>query len=807
MHSYYKRILTIIALLLISIIALELWTRPTFSQTGSVKIWDRNHTLLYESAGTAGSHHSIPFDEIPQYLVDATIASEDKTFWTNPGIDPAALARAVFQNINNRRIVSGASTITQQLARIGVISPHANPKRSYVRKVREIIMAVRINASYTKKEIITMYLNRVYYGNLSYGIEAASRQYFDKNASKLSLAESALLTGIIASPETRNPFTNKSDAKAHQRRVLSAMTHLEMISQDQANAAAAEEIVFAKPQTIIKAPHFVHYVLDEFRGLDIPKNTDIHVKTTLDYPTYVRSQEIASLWIDRLRSLHDVSNAALVLLKNDTGEIVSMLGGIDYFDASRSGQVNLAIASRQPGSTLKPITYAAAFERGFTPASLIYDVKTIYKTKKGEGYAPNNYDGKFHGLVLAREALASSYNLPAVEMLRRIGIAEFVNTARDMGISTFTDPARYDLSITLGGGEVTLLDLTNVYATFAREGVFQPYHAIDTITDEHNNTIYKHQSAPGKPVFGAKSSQISYVISDILSDEKARIPGFGEKNPLVLSRPAAVKTGTTTDWHDNWTVGYTSSYTVGVWVGNNDNRAMRHITGVVGAAPIWNQFFESYLKGKPVESFEKPKGMKAVEICKTDGLLPGDACPVRMTELFIEGTEPIKISKLYKKITVDKRNGLRASATCPAEFTDEKTRIEYPPEVYSWAVSNNQPLIPSEYSPLCDGADDTQISGSSIQIIYPKDNAVFMQAPDSIAHRAIVFEVATPPGVTSVTWTVDGHAIGTTSTFPFSISWAPQNGHHTIGATATTNGKTSSSQSVTITVEDYKKTL
>ncbi len=771
------------------------WTNPNIQEFGTIKIWDRNNTLIYESAETVGKKQPVTYEHIPENLINATIASEDNSFWTNWGVDAKALFRALFQNIQIKQIVSGASTITQQLARITIISPHKNPPRNIVRKLREILIALRLNFKYSKKEIITEYLNEVYYGNLAYGIQSASSVYFNKDVGQLSLAESALLTGLIASPENRNPFTNLKEAKKNQAYVLDLMVKNGFISKERAKEAKAEPLNLVQNQIDIKAPHFVHYVLQEFEKLEIDSKRGINIYTTLDYPAYKQSENIAALWVNRLREEHDLNNAAVVLIKNDSGEILSMMGGLDYFDSTHSGQVNMATALRQPGSALKPVTYAAAFMKGYTPATLIYDVKTVYKTKKGEGFAPNNYDGRFHGMVLAREALASSLNVPAVEMLHRVGIHTFIETARDLGITTFNQEDRYDLALTLGGGEVRLLDITNVFASFGRGGEYKPFYAINKIADDNGKTVFIHKEEQSKPVLGKNSKQIAYLISNILSDPKARIPGFGEKNPLVLSRPAAVKTGTTTDWHDNWTVGYTPDYTVGVWVGNNDNHPMKDITGVLGAAPIWNQFFEKFLQGKPTLQFIHPDNIKDREICTLSGKLPDSLCPEKKQEIFIEGTEPKENSTIHKKIKIDGRNNLLAGPSCPNEYIKEKIFIDYPPEVYTWAVEDGQEVIPRRFSPLCDGVGKNE-SKTYLEITYPKEKTVFESAPLMVNNQAVVFEVHTSADINKVTWYVDGILINSVTEFPFKTSWIPTLGKHSVKCI----GKTDTAQ----TIESYQ---
>lgn len=804
---FKRKKLILVSTLLIYLALIIWWTQPKFDQSGTIKIWDRNNTLLYESAGEVGKKIPITYNDLPEHLINAVIASEDITFWTNPGVDFRAIARSTFINLKERKIVSGASTVTQQLTRASIISPQKIPSRSIVRKIREILIALRITILYSKEDILTMYFNQMYFGNLAYGIQAASTTYFDKDVSQLSLAESAFLVGLLSSPDKRNPFTNINEAKKEQAQVLDLMVKHGFIPKEKTEEVKQEELVIAKKRTNIKAPHFVHYVLREIDTLGIKDNQGLNIYTTLDYPTFSLSEDLVTIWVDRLKDQHDLSNAALMLIKNDSGEIIDMLGGVDYFDATHSGQVNMTTALRQPGSALKPVTYATAFMQGYTPATLIYDVNKVYKTKKGEGFTPNNYDGRYHGLVLAREALASSFNLPAVEMLDRIGMNNFLKVARNLGISTFTQEDRYDLSLTLGGGEVKLLELTNVFASFAREGEYKEPYAIQKIVTDNGKILYTHQEKQGAQVLGQNGKQVAYLISNILSDPKARIPGFSEKNPLVLSHPAAVKTGTTTDWHDNWTVGYTPSYTVGVWVGNNDNHPMREITGVVGAAPIWNQFFEEFLKGKPTEQFIRPERIREMEICAMSGELPDGLCPEKISELFIEGTEPKEASKLHKKVFIDKRNGLLADDSCPKNFVEEKVFIDYPPEVYTWAIQNNQEVIPRQSSPLCNG--NQQFSGNTyLEITYPKEKTVFESAPFLVNNEGVIFEVNVSPNIDKVLWYLDGKLLRETTSFPFQVSWKPQVGKHTIVANGITESNEKvKSEEISFSVVEFKEDI
>jgi len=792
-----KRI--IVFLFLSLVVFFYVWSTPHLQSSGTIKVWDRNNTLLYESAGQIGSQLPVTYGQIPRHLIDAVVTAEDRSFWHHSGIDPLAMVRSAYINLRAGKIKSGASTVTQQLARLAFMPPSSVSRKNWFRKIREILVALRLELRYSKKDLLAMYLNRMYFGNTAYGVQAAANTYFDRDVSQLSLAQSAFLAGLLSSPDIVS-------ARSRVDSILDRMAADHLISPDSLSATLQEPLSLAVAGSSIKAPHFVHFVLEEARqlpGLDTDQGVNIY--TTLDYPTYILSQEIAFSWVARLQSDHDLSNAALVLIRNDTGEILSMLGGINYFDATNSGQVNMTVALRQPGSALKPITYAAAFTAGYTPATLIYDVKKVYPTQTGEGFAPNNYDGRYHGLVLARTALASSLNLPAVEILSRIGIPKLLSTAQKMGITTFTQTDRYDLALTLGGGEIRLLELANAYATFARGGNFLPVKVISKIISDSGQILFDPSFAPAVPVLGDWGQQVSYLVTDILSDSKARIPGFGEKNPLSLSRPAAVKTGTTTDWHDNWTIGYTPDYTVGVWVGNNDNHPMTKISGVVGAAPIWNQFFEEFLKSSPPKVFSRPAGLVDVEICALSGLLPDGLCPDLITEKFIAGTQPLEISRLHRKINIDTHNQLLASDICPAKYVTQKIFINYPPEVYSWAKENNQPIIPNEFSPLC-MASVSAPSAAFLAITHPVDQAVFQTAPLVVNREKISFEANVSADIRSVSWFVDDQLIADVKAFPFTAFWSPVAGSHQITASAFTSGPSSPtvSKQITIKVIEFK---
>lgn len=618
---------------LVSLVWLGWWTAPKIQPFGTIKILDSNGTLLYESAQAVGSKQPISYEQLPESYKLAVVAAEDETFWHNPGIDLVAMARSLWLNLTRQRIVSGASTITQQLARTSVIAPNQPVSRSLVRKLREILIALRLTLSHSKPEILQMYSNTVYFGRRTYGIQAAAQEYLAKDAATLSLAESSLLVGMLASPEARNPFVYPEAARAAQVHVLELLRDRQQITLDEYDAALAEPLALSQASALTSstgvAAHAAQAVLQELAERGIPSQQGINVYTTLDFPTQRLAHDTAARWVTTLAAKHDLSNAAVVVIENQTGHILAMVGGVESNLATQSAQVNMATALRQPGSALKPITYAAAFMQGMTPATMLQDERQVFPTKTGEGFAPNNYDGRYHGPVTVRTALGSSLNIPAVAVLHQVGIGNFLDLAQAMGITSFTQTDRYDLALTLGGGEVRLTELTNVYATFARGGRFLPASLITRIEDDLGQEIYQSPVAQPRQVLGSAGESVAYMITDILADPLARMPGFGERSPLTLSVPAAVKTGTTTDWHDNWTVGYTPAYTVGVWVGNNNNHPMDHITGVVGAAPIWHDFLESFLKDKPTRQFVRPPGMtdatgtlRQPESAATDSAVP-----------------------------------------------------------------------------------------------------------------------------------------------------------------------------------------
>jgi 1A family penicillin-binding protein len=699
----------------------------------STKIYDRNGALLFEAFDpNAGKRTIVPISRIPLALTQATIATEDPSFYTNPGVDARGIARATYYYlIYGKPVAGGGSTITQQLIRNTLIAPEP----TFERKIREALLAVEVTRRYSKDQILEYYLNAIPYGNLAYGIEAAAETYFNKRAQDLNLAEASLLAGLPQAPALWDPCVNPDGALARQRVVLDLMLNAKYVTRDQANTAAAEMAKTIKADAFdrrcdqgigIQAPHFVVYVrqlLEEQFGPEVVYKGGLQVTTTLDLKLQKIAEDEARKQIDALRD-KNVTNASLVALDPKTGEILVMLGSVDFFDKRIDGQVNVAVRLRQPGSSIKPINYVTAFQKGWTPATVIADVKTEFPIPGQPPYVPENYDTREHGLVSVRTALASSFNIPAVKTLQFVTVTAMIDTARKFGITTFKDPKNYGLALTLGGGDVKLLELTSAYAVFANGGVRVPPTPFLRVTDPVGKVLIDLRAHPpkGTPVVDAR---YAYQITNILSDANARAAGFGQNATLRLSRPAAVKTGTTNDWRDNWTLGFTPEIVTGVWVGNANNSEMEHISGVTGAGPLWHNFMERALAGKPALEFTVPTGMVRVEVCDESGLLPTEYCPPdhRHSEIFLAEQAPIQQDNVWQKIKIDRTNNLIGTELCP-HLVDEKVFAVYPPEARQWAIDHNIPQPPTEYSPNCPiptGPTTTPEPKLVMAIAFPRD--------------------------------------------------------------------------------------
>jgi penicillin-binding protein 1C len=689
------------------------------SSMKTTKIYDRTgQNLLYELLPTEGGDRTwVSLSKIPDYLRYATIALEDRTFYENPaGINIEGLLRSAYNNLRGLP-VQGGSSIAQQLVRNVVMTPEERYERSYARKIKETILAYELTRRYPglegKDQILEWYLNTISYG-FPEGAAAAAETYFNKRVEDLTLAESAMLAHIPQYPAL-NPIDNPEMAKIRQEVVLDQMYLQGYITAEQAWAAKQEPLVITPKPFKITAPHFVMYVrklLEDRYGRDMVYGGGLRVYTTLDLELYREAERVARENIAAVEEAHNVHNAAVVVIDTATGEIRAMIGSLDYFDASIAGQVNVAIAERQPGSSFKPLTYVTAFAQGYTPATMIMDVRTSFPDDPNPPYVPENSDRKFHGPVLLRSALGNSLNVPAVAMLYLAGVQNVLDTAHRMGINSLNRDF-YGLSLTLGGGEVSLLDLAYAYSIFANEGMMvgEPVPAEDRkpgfrdlnpvailrIEDAQGNLVYSYNEPQRREVI---RPQLAYLITNILSDRRARTITFSPESPIQMGPNVAVKTGTTSDYRDAWTVGYTSQVVVGVWVGNSDNTAMEKLPGSRGAGPIWRGVMEWLLPSLPEAEFREPEGLEWVDVDATSGLLPTAYSPRKVREVFVQGTAPTEYDNVHRPFRICQVSGKVATVFCPAETVSEQVFEIYPPEANDWVRETEIPQPPAAYCDL-----------------------------------------------------------------------------------------------------------
>ena len=749
----------------------ELQTRA--SQFETTYILDRNGNILYEIVDpNAGKRTYVPLDRISPYLIAATIATEDKEYYNHPGFDLIALARALYTNYTSGEIVSGASTITQQLARMLLLTDQRF-EQSYERKAREIILAAEITRRYSKEQVIELYLNEIFYGNMSYGIEAAASTYFNTTAADLNLWQAAFLAGIPQTPAVYDIYNNRDATINRFKTVLVLMYTLSNetgcihIGEDLAPVCldaiqtveasdALEAYQFTKQDFNMQFPHWVVFIqslLESQFDAQTIYRSGFTVYTTLDPDMQREAEQAVTNQLAQMAG-KNATNGAVVVMNPTNGEILSMVGSADFNNAAISGQVNMALSNtRQPGSSIKPLTYLAAFEKDWTPSTLIWDVPTKFRPSTdpfdtSPDYEPVNYDGRFHGPVLVRDALANSYNIPAVKALEYVGIYDdpntaeqdgFINFARRLGITSL-NRQDYGLALTLGGGEVSLLEMTGAFQVLANEGRKVAPVAITKVVDHQGTVLFEYQPPAGDQVV---RSAHAYLISSILSDSAARAPMFGYNSVLNLPFAAAAKTGTTNDFRDNWTLGYTPDLVVGVWVGNADYTPMNNTTGVEGAAPIWAQIMQAGInryKGGNATPFARPSDVVDTTICTVSGAQPSEYCPTYKTEIFASDQPPLpKDQDLWLKTSIDSWTNLQASPSC-AEFTKEALTINVEDESAikwlgtqpgrDWANNNGFPdPIVIKPDRECRLDDPRQIN----TLIGVSDNAVIKEKPFVIA--------------------------------------------------------------------------
>jgi 1A family penicillin-binding protein len=629
----------------------------------TTKIYDRTgEEVLYEIHGDI-KRTLVTLDDIPDFAEWATVAIEDKDFYNHGGISFWAMFRTAITNVL-RGEKAGGSTLTQQLIKNAILTT----EKTYTRKIKEILIAYKMEQRFEKNEILQMYFNEIPYGSTAYGIEAASQRYFGKSVKDINLAEAAILAALPQAPSRYSPYgANKEVLIARQHYILDQMAEQQYISQDQADSAKQYILEFQPPTTNIKAPHFVMYVkemLSEKYGEKMVEQGGLKIITTLDLYKQNIAEEVIQDKTESNLENYEATNAGLVSLDPKTGQILAMVGSRDYFDEEIDGQVNITTSLRQPGSSLKPLVYAASFLKGYTPDTILYDVLTNFSNNPEEPYEPNNYNLQENGPVSIRKALAGSLNIPAVKAIYLAGINNVLDLAEDLGYSTLNDRERYGMSLVLGGGEVKLLEHTNAFSAFAREGIWKPVTGILRV-ENSNNEILDEFKLEEKKILDPK---IARQINNILSDNNARAYAFGQSNWLNLgSRPVAAKTGTTNDYRDAWTIGYTPSIVTGVWVGNFDNTEMRRgAAGGVVAAPIWHDYMEKVLGDTPVEYFKEP-------------IIP------KTGKAVLDGE--IGLAQTFK---IDKISGNLATENTPIELVEEKTFFE--PHSILYYVDINDPL-------------------------------------------------------------------------------------------------------------------
>ncbi len=739
----------------------------------STKIYDRSGThLLYEVHGEE-KRTVISFTDMPDVVKYATISLEDQDFYHHFGIKLSSIARAIFKDIITLEKAEGGSTITQQLVKNTLLSN----EKSIVRKVKEVILAIELETKYSKDEILEMYLNEIPYGSNAYGIEAAAQTFFGKPARELSLDEAALLAALPQATTYYSPYGSHTDAlSGRQTYALRQMASLGYITDEQAEEAInADTLAKVAPQKdIIAAPHFVMYIKDylqEKYGDRAVEEGGYRVTTTLDWDKQLAAEEAVRLGAEK-NVKYKAKNAALVAIDPKSGQILSMVGSKDYFDAAIDGQVNVTIRERQPGSSFKPYVYLTAFTKGYVPETLMYDVETEFETAEGKSYKPQNYDGKFRGPLSMAESLAQSLNIPAVKTLYLVGVRDAIDIAKRLGVQGLNEPDRLGLSLVLGGGEVRLLDHVHAYATLATGGVKHPMAAILKIEDSKGSVLEEFQSTPGERVIEEK-----YVtmLEHIMSTNSYRTPAFGENSPLRFdNRDVAAKTGTTNEFRDGWTIGFTPSLAVGVWAGNNDNSPMiAGADGVVVAAPIWRAFLDKALVNYATERFpkyekediDKPmlggeledkKDLKVCEIPDEDDkyCLANKYCPDDKSKKK-DFVEPHDILHYVKR---DDPRG------------DKPDKAESDGQYKNWEKAVKE-WYKKQKGVVAEEAPEKECSEDDFKKYRP---SISLSIPGSTNSSAVTLsaDVSAPYGVSKVTFLVEGDKVGERTEKPYAVSYS-----------------------------------
>jgi len=808
------------------------------------KILDKNDNVIFELYGDK-NRVLIQLNQVPENVIKATLATEDAEFYRHSGFSVRGMARAVRNTITGQGL-QGGSTITQQVVKNSLLSQ----ERTVDRKIKELILSLQIESKYSKDDILQMYFNETPYGGQNYGIYAASKAYFAKDPSELSLSESAYLAGLPQRPSYYSPFSSNKEAGIERRNfVLSLMRNngwvdkngeRKYISEEEYTQALNEKIEFKPSAAIFKAPHFVFYIKDkliEMYGEDVVETAGLQVKTTLDLNIQENAEKIMNEVLEK-EKVYGVGNSAMVVYETNTGKMLAMIGSKNYFgrpepegcESATTGEkgckfdpyFNVATANRQPGSAIKPITYAGLLEKGFTPAFTFLDVPTTF-TGEGVGsdkaYTPVNYDGIYRGPVSLRKSLGNSLNIPAVKALGILGIDSFLDLSQKMGISTFNDKTRFGLAITLGGAETKLYELTSAYTVFGNNGIYNSPVAILEIKDNKGQELYRYQEQRG---VRAISEETAFLISDILSDDGARADAFGFNSPLKIpNHQVAVKTGTTNNKRDNYAVGYSPSFTVGVWVGNSNNEPLNPAiaSGISGATPIWSETMKFLLKDKPktgenVEKFNPTTNLVKIEVDERSGMLPYKDYQKR-SEWFVKGTEPQSPSEWYKTIEICEFDGRIANDSCRDEGKTEKKNyigiLDYKPEWQNYTdawlqekYSGDETYFPPTISSRLEyDGDDPEEMKPYIRIVAPKENT---SVP---ATFRISTEISASSKIKEVKFYLDSSQVGSDSSYPYGFTYklnSSQVGEHRFKAKVVDREGNEGDHEITLNVLDTLQT-
>ncbi len=756
----------------------ELGEDRTSGARGSIRVLDRDGALLREiRADDATRTRPVTLAEIGPTAARAMLAAEDARFFSHPGVDPLAVARAAGSDLWHRRVVSGASTVTMQLARL--VRPHRRDLRG---KLGEAALAMRIEVSLSKDEVLEQYMNRAPFGAGVRGIDAASRYYFDKPPAKLSLAEAATLAAVPRGPHVYDLKRHPERALARRNRILDRMLAQRWIAKDERDRAAAEPLTLHVERGTFGAPHLVQALRDgrlpNGRGGPLDGRGAV-LTTTLVRELQGEAEHATRLALAPLAG-RQVTAASVVVIANATGEVLAYVGSPDFEDAAHFGQNDGARARRQPGSTLKPFVYGLAMERNGTDAATVLPDVELRLDLPGGTYAPANYDERFHGPVRLREALANSLNVPAVWTAHDVGEALVVERLRALGFASLSEDAEhYGPGIALGDGEVTLLELANAYATLARRGVWRPLRYV--ADDQETAAVAPLRVMP---------EAVADVVTDILRDKAARVGSFGDRSALDLPFDVAAKTGTSKGFRDNWTVGYTREVTVAVWAGNFDGSPMEGVSGITGAAPIFHAVMEAAARYAPPTSLRmdgdraEHDHLEEVEVCALSGGAPTRACAGHVVKEWLPAGAPLRNAcTMHEIVDVDARNGLRAGVGCPSEHVVRRAFERFDGPYAAWAAGAHRTTAPDAFSPLCPAKGGA--SSAPLRIGYPRDGARFLLDPGRPRAQQIVsVRVEAPDGAAGlVALKVDGRVVARAPS-PYVVGWTLEPGAHEMIAEA-----------------------